>query len=121
MPPVIHQVGDASSAGVSSRLAVLDRRRAGPRAALHCTRPRSWKGHQGAERAPLPNPHRWPLTDAALEAFDGWKIEPAGPDTALIGDMDQAALHGVLNRIYCLDLHLIEVCRLRPTPANGGP
>jgi len=55
------------------------------------------------------------LTDAAREAFDGWKIEPVDANTALIGDMDQAALHGVLNRIRCLGLALTEVRQLAPT------
>jgi hypothetical protein len=61
------------------------------------------------------------LNDAAREAFDGWKIEPVNAHPALIGDMDQAALHGVLNRIRCLGLALIEVRRLEAAPANAGP
>lgn len=60
------------------------------------------------------------LTDAAREALDGWKIEPVDANTALIGDMDQAALHGVLNRIRNLAVALLEVRLLAPTPAGGG-
>jgi hypothetical protein len=58
------------------------------------------------------------LSAAAREEFDGWRLEPVGTETALIGDMDQAALHGVLNRIRGFGLHLVEVRRLRPTPAT---
>jgi hypothetical protein len=54
------------------------------------------------------------LTDAAHEAFKGWTVEPAGADTAVTGDMDQAALFGVLARIEHLDLEIVEACRLAP-------
>jgi hypothetical protein len=47
-------------------------------------------------------------------AFEEMKMEPVGRDTALIGDMDQAALYGVLNRIYALNLELVEVVRQPP-------
>jgi hypothetical protein len=50
--------------------------------------------------------------DVACEAFDGWKIEPVDAEIALIGDMDQAALHGVLVRIDRLGFTLVEVRRL---------
>jgi hypothetical protein len=52
------------------------------------------------------------LNEAARGVFDGWKIEPVGADTALIGDMDQAALHGVLNRVRHLGLDLVEASRM---------
>jgi hypothetical protein len=73
----------------------------------------------------VPSEHRYrivlagELSEAAREAFDGWKIEPVGAQTALIGDMDQAALFGVLDRVRCLGLHLVEVCRLSATAAAG--
>jgi hypothetical protein len=79
-----------------------------------------WKGPQ------VPTEHRYRIlfggefNDAAREALDGWKIEPVGANTALIGDMDQAALHGVLNRIHCLGLYLVEARRLPSTPASAG-
>ena len=52
------------------------------------------------------------VDDVAREAFDGWKIEPVGAGLALIGDMDQAALHGVLARIRQLGRTLVEARRL---------
>lgn len=57
------------------------------------------------------------LGDRAREAFEGWKVEPVGPLTALIGDMDQAALHGVLAHVQHLGLRLVELRRL---PATSG-
>ena len=46
------------------------------------------------------------------EAFADFRIEPNGIDTALIGTLDQAALHGALNRILALGLELVELNRL---------
>ena|SRR5215471_4329907 len=53
------------------------------------------------------------LPDVAREAFEGWTIEPIGADTAVSGNMDQAALHGALARIRGLCLGIVEVRRLR--------
>ena len=55
------------------------------------------------------------LADASRQAFDGLEIEQVGEDTALIGDLDQAALHGVLNRAHWLGLELLEAVRVPPT------
>jgi hypothetical protein len=52
------------------------------------------------------------LGEIACQAFDGFTIEPLAANTALIGDLDQAALHGALNRAWSLGLELIEVVRL---------
>lgn len=46
------------------------------------------------------------------EAFSDFRIEPDGASTVLIGDLDQAALYGALNRILGLGLELVEVRRL---------
>lgn len=46
------------------------------------------------------------------EAFSDFRIEPDGANTVLIGDLDQAALYGTLNRILGLGLELVEVRRL---------
>jgi hypothetical protein len=55
------------------------------------------------------------LGDIARQAFEGLKIEPDGENTALMGDLDQAALYGALNRISSLGLELVEVVRLPRT------
>jgi hypothetical protein len=59
------------------------------------------------------------LGATARGAFEGMKAEPVGCDTALIGDMDQAALYGVLNRIYAFNLELVEVVRLPPESVHA--
>ncbi len=62
--------------------------------------------------------HRYRITIAGglgeigREAFGDFLIEPNGADTVLIGDLDQAALHGALNRILSLGLELVELDRL---------
>ena len=63
------------------------------------------------------HPHRYRifigggLSAVARQAFDGFTIESDGVYTTLIADLDQAALHGALNRIRSLDLDLVEVTR----------
>jgi hypothetical protein len=62
--------------------------------------------------------HRYRITVAGglgeigREAFADFRIEPNGRYTALIGDLDQAGLHGALNRILALGLELVELNRL---------
>jgi hypothetical protein len=46
------------------------------------------------------------------EAFGDFRIEPNGTNTVLIGDMDQPALYGALNRIQSLGLELAGLSRL---------
>jgi hypothetical protein len=52
------------------------------------------------------------LGDAGREAFRDFRIEPDGARTALVGDLDQAALHGAINRILAFGLELIGLSRL---------
>jgi hypothetical protein len=46
------------------------------------------------------------------EAFGDFQIEPNGTNTVLIGDMDQPALYGALNRIQSLGLEHAGLSRL---------
>ena len=52
------------------------------------------------------------LGETGREAFSDFRIETNGTNTALIRDLDQAALYGALNRILSLGFELIELCRL---------
>ena len=62
--------------------------------------------------------HRYQITISgglgatAREAFADFRIEPNGVNTALVGDLDQAALYGALNRILSLGLELVALTRL---------
>jgi hypothetical protein len=62
--------------------------------------------------------HRYRITIAGglgeigRAAFEDFTIESNGAATVLIGDLDQAALHGALNRILSLGLELVELDRL---------
>jgi hypothetical protein len=61
--------------------------------------------------------HRYQITVAGVlgeigrEAFADFVIEANGANTVLIGDLDQAALYGALNRILALGLDLVELSR----------
>jgi hypothetical protein len=54
------------------------------------------------------------------EAFGSLQMEPRGAYTALTGDLDQAALYGVLARILALALELVEITRLPPPDATAA-
>lgn len=51
------------------------------------------------------------LGEASLAAFDGMKVTYDAGRTVLVADLDQAALYGVLQRIYTLTLELVSVVR----------
>jgi hypothetical protein len=51
------------------------------------------------------------LGEISREAFEGFKIEVNGGNTALYAELDQAALFGALSRILALGLELVEVSR----------
>ena len=53
-----------------------------------------------------------PLGEADREAFGEFDITPDGTNTVLTGDLDQAALHGTLNRVRALGLELAEITLL---------
>ena len=53
------------------------------------------------------------LGEIGREAFGDFVIEANGTSTVLIGNLDQAALHGALNRILALGLELVELSRLK--------
>ncbi len=54
--------------------------------------------------------------DWILAAFDGFAVTTEPVETVLHGPVeDQAALHGLLNRVQSLGLELLEVRRLPPS------
>ena len=50
-------------------------------------------------------------------AFEDLGVEPDGVNTGLTGELDQAALYGVLNRILALGLELVGLNRLDDEPS----
>lgn len=62
--------------------------------------------------------HRYRITifgrlgEIGHEAFGDLHIEYNGANTILVGDLDQAALYGTLNRILTLGFELLELTRL---------
>jgi hypothetical protein len=56
------------------------------------------------------------VSDATLSTFEGMDVDIAPAETVLQGPVvDQADLHGLLDRIQSLGLELIEVRRLPPS------
>lgn len=53
------------------------------------------------------------LDEVAVSAFAGLDISTRGAVTVLTGELDQAALHGVLERIRSLGLELLEARLIR--------
>jgi hypothetical protein len=52
------------------------------------------------------------LGEIYRQAFAGFAVDTDGTDTVLIGDLDQAALYGTLDRINSLGLELLELARV---------
>ena len=71
--------------------------------------------------------HRYRITisgnlgEIGREAFGDFRIESNGANTALVGDLDQAALYGALNRILTLGFELVEVTRISHEAAVPPP
>jgi hypothetical protein len=53
------------------------------------------------------------VSDSILANFDGLDADFEPAETVLHGDLDQAALHGVLERVRALGLELVEVRKVR--------
>lgn len=52
------------------------------------------------------------LDEALREVFGDFDITPDGMNTVLTGGLDQAALHGAINRIRSFGLELAEIILL---------
>ena len=52
------------------------------------------------------------LGEIGREAFGDFRIESNGINTVLAAELDQAGLHGALNRIMALAIELVEFRRL---------
>lgn len=60
---------------------------------------------------------RGSITPALQRAFDDLTVVKVGPDTVLRGALpDQAALHGVLQRVHRLGLDLVDVHECASAP-----
>jgi hypothetical protein len=72
-------------------------------------------------------PHRYRISiaghlgPATREAFGGMEIVCAEGRTDVVGEVDQAALFGMLARVRALALELVEVQRLEPLSTPNLP
>jgi len=57
------------------------------------------------------------LGEVTREEFGDLCVESDGANTGLTGELDQAALHGVLNRILAFGLELVALSRLDDEPS----
>jgi hypothetical protein len=54
------------------------------------------------------------------EIFEDLCAEYDGTNTGLTGELDQAALYGVLNRLMAFGIELVALSRLDEEPADTG-
>jgi hypothetical protein len=59
------------------------------------------------------------LDERATAAFAGLEVAARGSVTVIRGELDQAGLHGALERIRFLGLDLVDVRRVRGSPAGA--
>jgi hypothetical protein len=60
------------------------------------------------------------LGPAGQEAFGGLSIDTEPAATVLSGEMDQAALYGLIDRVRALGLELVDIRRVRGGPSSIG-
>ena len=60
------------------------------------------------------------LDETTAAAFGGLDVAARGTVTVITGELDQAALHGLLERIRSLGLELVEARRTRGSGAKAG-
>jgi hypothetical protein len=60
------------------------------------------------------------LGETTRAAFEDLCIEPVGANTGLAGELDQAGLYGVLDRIQAFGLELVALSRLDGEPSDAG-
>ena len=60
------------------------------------------------------------LGETSRAAFEDLCVEPVGANTGLTGELDQAGLYGVLDRIQALGLELVAVSRLDGESSDTG-
>jgi len=60
-----------------------------------------------------------PLDETCEAAFAGLNVASQDQDTVITGEFDQAALHGLLQRIRLLGLVLVEASRVGGRPRRA--
>ena len=60
------------------------------------------------------------LGEIGREAFGDFRIESNGINTVLAAEMDQAGLHGALNRLMALAIEVVELRRLPESVNDAG-
>jgi hypothetical protein len=61
------------------------------------------------------------LDEEMATVFEGLELTPDGEITVISGEMDQAALHGMLERVRMLRLELVEARRVPGTTRRATP